>query len=254
MLDKMLDNLPSMISLFGALILSISVIYDLVFFITFGTGFSEMPTTLSDHLRSSLNWIPYAIFIIFAVLVVVMFTRRIEQYKTEEELIQTSSNPKFTARFRGSIKYIPWVIATSPIIKLLLCLEIQITEWVVYLAAYWILFIQFVFGHERIRQRTSYEFHIASILIPIFLIFIAIQGVTDAQEIKKGEGTQYVFDVGETQIVGTLARSFDKYFLIWDEDKKEIMLVSSNEVIQFYPQPEMDKSNSKIQPPHKTND
>ena len=245
----MLDRIPSLISLVGALILGSSVIYDYGFFYILGTDFSEMPTTLSDHLRSSLNWIPHTIFIIFVLFIYEIFTRRIEQYKTEEELIQTSPNPRFIAWFRGSTKYIFWLIAVAPIIPLLLGFEISIMEWGMYLSAYWFLFIQFIFGHERIKQRTSYEFLIASFLIPVFLMYIAVQGISDSQEIKQGDGTQYVFDLGETKVVGTLARSFEKYFLIWDESKKEIMLVNTSEVIQFYPQPETDRYNPRIQPP-----
>ena len=82
-----LEKLPALISVFAAFILGLSVVYDYGFFYILGTGFSEMPTTISDHLRSSLTWIPETIIVILAVVAIEMFNRRIEQGKTEEEII-----------------------------------------------------------------------------------------------------------------------------------------------------------------------
>ncbi len=58
-----------LISISGVLILSASVIYDYGYFFVFDVNIAEMPTTLSDHLRSSLNWIPEALFVILYMLV-----------------------------------------------------------------------------------------------------------------------------------------------------------------------------------------
>ena len=92
-----LEKLPALISVFAAFILGLSVVYDYGFFYILGTGFSEMPTTISDHLRSSLTWIPETIIVILAVVAIEMFNRRIEQGKTEEEIIQSSKEPKLLA-------------------------------------------------------------------------------------------------------------------------------------------------------------
>ena len=246
----MLNKLPSLISLFGALILGASVAYDYGFFYVLGTNFSEMPTTLSDHLRSSLNWIPVGIIIVFLFSAVEVFII------WWEKVIKKMIAERFSKLTRSLLKYAKWLmtliylyafvlIASVPLIKLLFDLDISIGEWTIYLISFWILFFRFIFEHEEIKQRISNEFRVAILVILSVVIFSGYLGASNAQEITEGGGTQYVFDLGETQIVGTLARSFEKNYLIWDKSEKEIKLVNVNEVIQFYPLPKTDNSDQK---------
>lgn len=249
-----LEKLPTLISLIAAFILSLSVVYDYGFFYILGTSFSEMPTTLSDHLRSSLAWIPDTIFVIFVVFVFEMFNRRIEQGKTEEEIIQSSSTPKFTAWVRDSPKY-P-IIALALLLSLTLWLypdlSIPLWYWQFSLIIIWFLLHSFLFGHERIIQRTSKEFLFASKWLPPILIFFVFNGAIAASNIKAGSGTKYVLTLDETEIIGTLARSFDKYYLIWDTEKESIRLVNTSKVSQFYPAPKTEESNQKRHPTAKS--
>jgi len=107
----MINKLPSLISVFGVLILSLSIVYDYGYFWVFGISFSELPTTFTDHMRSSLVWTPYAFMMIFVVFINELFQRRLEQGYTEEEIIVNSPNPKFTAWFRSSPMYLIAIIA-----------------------------------------------------------------------------------------------------------------------------------------------
>lgn len=159
-----LDKLPTLISVFAAFIVSLSVVYDYGFFYILGTSFSEMPTTLSDHLRSSLTWIPSTTILLFVVVVFEMLTRRIEQGMTEEEIIQSSPTPKFTAWFRDSPKYPAIVLALLLPLTLWLNPDLskQLQLWQFSLIIIWFFVHPFLFGHERIIQRTSKEFLFAS--------------------------------------------------------------------------------------------
>ncbi len=244
-----LEKLPALFSVFAALILGLSVVYDYGFFYILGTDFSEMPTTISDHLRSSLTWIPETIIVFFAVIAFEMFNRRIEQGKTEEEIIQSSPMPKFTAWFRASPKYPIIVIALSLPLTLWLNpdLSMQLQHWQFSLIIIWFLSHSYLFGHERIIQRTSKEFLFASKWLPLILIFFAFNGAIAASYIKAGSGTKYVLKLDETEIIGTLARSFDKYYLIWDKDKDSLLLVNTSKVSQLYPAPTT-KESKKRQP------
>ena len=246
----MLNKLPSLISLFGALILGASVAYDYGFFYVLGTNFSEMPTTLSDHLRSSLNWIPIGIIMVFLFStgeIIHIWLEKIMEKIIEKRFSKlTQSLLKYAKRLMNIIYLFTFVlIAAMPLIKSSFNLDISIGEWAIYLISFWILFFWYIFEHKKIRQRISDGFRIASYVIPIVLIICGYLGASNAQEITKGGGTQYVFDLGETKIVGTLARSFEKNYLIWDKDEKEIKLVNVIEVIQLYPQPETDNPDQK---------
>ncbi len=240
----MLDRIPSLISFFGAFILSASVVYDYWFFYMLGTNFSEMPTSLSDHLRSSLIWIPFALVLLCIALILAIFAVFRNQGMTKGGRIQKHSRSALDAASPFLFKYTPWVLALFPFIGLLSGVEITIQAWGTYLLFWWVWFSSFL-QDKGILENKSIGFHLAGLLIPFCLIWIAQKGMYDAQDIRGGDGTQYVFDVGGTKIVGALARSFDKYFLVWDKGKEEIVLVNTSEVIKFYPQSEVDKSNSK---------
>lgn len=243
--DLRLEKLPALISVFAAFILGLSVVYDYGFFYILGTGFSEMPTTISDHLRSSLTWIPETIIVISAVVAFEMFNRRIEQGKTEEEIIQSSPMPKFIAWFRASPKYLIIGLALLPPLTLWLDLDlsIQLWHWPFSLIIIWFVLHSFLFGHERIIQRTSKEFLLASKWLPPILIFFAFNGAIAASNIKAGSGTKYVLKLDERDIIGTLVRSFDKYYLIWNKDKDGILLVNTSKVSQLYPAPTTEEPN-----------
>ena len=51
--------------------------------------------------------------------------------------------------------------------------------------------------------------------------------------IKSGVGNEYVFKLEKRLVSGLLARSYDRYYLLWDKQKNEIKLLSSGKVISF---------------------
>ena len=244
----MLDKLPSLISLLGVFILGASVSYDFGFFYVLGTSFSEMPTTLSDHLRSSLNWIPIGIGASFLFFAIEIFFIWLEEVIKKKIIKPTSSQLKRAKWYMNLAYLFAFVLVVAiPSIKLLFNLDIAIGEWTVYAFFFWVLSFRFVFEHEKIKQQISNEFRVAILVIVSVVIFACYIGANNAQEITKGGGTEYVFDLRETQIVGTLARSFEKYHLIWDKNEKEIRLVNVSEVVQLYPQSKT--ANSDQNPP-----
>ncbi len=88
-----------------------SVLHDWVYFGRLGLRFSEVPTSLVDHARTALLWLPplgigMALFSVYELL-----TRRIEGGKTEDEIVAQSPNPKWAARFRRSGDVGPLVMA-----------------------------------------------------------------------------------------------------------------------------------------------
>lgn len=82
-------------------------------------------------------------------------------------------------------------------------------------------------------------------MLPPILIFFVFNGAIEASNIKTGSGTEYVLKLDETEIIGTLARSFDKYYLIWDKEKESIRLVNTSKVSQLYPAPKTEESMKK---------
>ena len=236
-----LDKLPIVISGFGAFILMLSITYDYGFFLSFGVGFSEIPTTISDHLRSSLNWIPTAIITFFLFYIFEMFNRRMEQGKTEEELINSSPCPKFTAWFRKLPKYFIIALALFPIVALYYDIKMPIHVWSLTAFIFWFIFHDFIFGHERILKDTSNEVYLMSRWMPFIIMIQIFHGVIMADTIKQGIGNEYILKSKNEQFSGILARAYEKYYLLWDKEKHEIKLISAREIISITSKKKIDK-------------
>lgn len=63
----------------------------------------------------------------------------------------------------------------------------------------------------------------------------AFQGATAAYTIKAGIGNEYILKSKDEHFSGILARSYEKYYLLWDKEKHEIKLISANEIISVSP-------------------
>ena len=232
---SILEKLPTLISIFSALVLTFSIVYDYGFFYILGVNFSEMPTTLSDHVRSSLTWIPNTMAMIFCVYVLELFNRRVEQGMTEDEIIQSSPMPKFTAWFRKSPNYLIIAVAIFVPITFFLDIELPLQAWQFSLIIIWFLMHNFFYSHERIRRETTLELYLVNRWLPAAIFFIAFQGAISANSIKSGVGNKYVFKLEKELVSGLLARSYDRSYLLWDKQKNEIKLLSSGKVISFKP-------------------
>lgn len=246
--ETLFSKLPTLISVLGALVLSLSIAYDYGYFLVFGVSFAEMPTTLSDHLRSSLTWIPSTLLVIFGVFILELFNRRVEQGMTEEEIIQSSPNPKFTAWFRDSLKYPIIAVALFAPLTLFLNIDLPIQAWQFSSIIIWFIIHNFLFGHKRIIERSTKEFYMLSRWIPAALIFVVFNGAIAANKIKEGNGSSYVIELEKAKITRVLARTFDKYYMLWDNEKETVALLSTGKVVSLYPEPVNKEANKKIQP------
>ena len=244
--ESFLNKLPIFISAFGTLVLILSITYDYGYFMVFGISFSEMPTTLSDHLRSSLVWVPSTLRAIFALISIELFNRRVEQGKTEEEIIQASPNPQFTAWFRDSPKYPIIAVAIFSPIAFIFNINVPLQALQLSLIIIWFIFHNFIFSHERMLERTPKEFILFSRWIPAIFIYVVFNGAIAANNIKEGKGKQFIFELKERKIEGVIVRAFEKYYLIWNENKN-IKFINSREVVSLYPDNIENKSNKKTQ-------
>lgn len=233
MKTNIIEKTPILLSAFGALILILSIAYDYGFYLGIGVKFSEMPTTLSDHLRSSLNWAPIALISMFILYIFEMFNQRIEQGMTEEEIIQTSPNPKFTAWFRKSPIYLIAALALFPFVALYFDIDLPLPMWLLTAIFLWSVLHSFIFSHERILENYTYESYLISRWFPIIICIQVFQGAIAANYIKSGSGIEYILDSKDKQYTGIIARSYEKYFMLWNTQTNEVQLISADEIISI---------------------
>lgn len=99
---KLVEDLGKFAGVFTSALLVLSTAYDLSFLYALGLTFEELPTTLADHVRSAIVWVPRALLYVAGFAVYEMLMRRVEGGLTEEELIVSSRNPRFMRVFRRS--------------------------------------------------------------------------------------------------------------------------------------------------------
>ena len=173
-----LDSLSKVVGLVTGITLIGSVVYDWAYFYALELSFSDIPTTIADHMRSALNWIPNAVFVVGIIICIELFLTRFEQGMTEEQLISTSSHPKFTAWFRKS-PAIPIIIMAVLIPVLYILFGHSFSSGLGFSSIIlWFLFSSWVNSHPRIMEKRSMELRFAIKWLPPVLIWIASMGYT----------------------------------------------------------------------------
>jgi len=95
------EQLGTLIGLTSGALLILSVFYDFSFLLALDLTFEDVPTTISDHVRSAIVWAPRVGGMMLAFYMYDMFMRRVEGGRTEKEIIASSSTPKFTKALRA---------------------------------------------------------------------------------------------------------------------------------------------------------
>lgn len=240
---NIIEKVPFLLGLASALILALSITYDYGFLVWLGLSYSEVPSTLSDHLRSSLIWLPSAVVGFFFIMTIELFNRRIEQGMTEEEIISSSSTPGFTAWFRDSPKYPIYAFAFFAPITPFLDIDFPLQAWMFAVIILWFIFHRFLFNHPRIIERLNYLLYLATRYVPALGIFVLFSGAIAAEKLP--EGKEFIFETSKETIHGVLARSYENHYLIWSKEQDDMMIISASRVNRYYPAPEKSNNSSK---------
>jgi len=80
--EGLLDSISSTLPLLGGSALVLSISYDFFFLNAIGLNFIVVPTTLSDHVRSSIIWIPFALGSLFMIFAASALTSPISTMRT----------------------------------------------------------------------------------------------------------------------------------------------------------------------------
>ena len=148
-----LERTAALVAVIVPLGLAISFAYDWGFFSALGLRFADAPTTIPDHLRTWLVWSPAIIPAVVAFLALELFTRRIEQGRTEDEIAALSPNPALTKRFRTlPWKLIRWMCVIFLVAWILVGYNLLFTLTV---TMCWLWFMEWVFSHPRVLRRHS---------------------------------------------------------------------------------------------------
>ena len=227
------DSLGKAVGLISSFSLLCSIAYDWGFLYALGLSFSDIPTSLADHVRSTLNWLPLAFATVSVVFIFELFTMRIEQGMTEEEIIESSPNPKFTRKFRNSPTILIATIAILILISYLLFGRPFFGGLSFSLIILWFCFSYFVNKHPRILQRRSSALRFVIHWLPpviIFMVFLGYNGAISIQNKSNLAHKVYLKDSSSEPINVNLIRLFDKGILIKAQKEDSIVFVGWDSV------------------------
>lgn len=108
----LMEQVGKAVAVVASLLLVVSVFFDYSYLLAIGLSFDEIPSSLSEHVRSAILWAPKLLLTALGFLMYELFLRRVEGGKTETELIATSPAPRFTRAFRKSGDLIIPVVGT----------------------------------------------------------------------------------------------------------------------------------------------
>jgi hypothetical protein len=224
-------------SLIGGALLLLSVFYDFSFLAALHLHFSEVPTTISDHIRSAIVWVPQVGGMVLLFFLYELLMRRVEGGKTEDELIASSPNPKFTKNFRASAD------ALFPIIGL-----ISITIWLVFGSSYNGLYLVFIMlwgflsssvvSHARLGQPFNRLTARLFVIIPIAAAIVGSFGYGEGERLLAAKDANWEVTVADAdkrtayQVVGI--RRFESVVIVVDMQKKILLYPAASIVSAKY--------------------
>jgi len=190
-----------------------SLLYDWGYYAALELSFADIPSSLTDHARSTLIWVPAILGGFIPYFIFEVFTRRIERGMTEEEI--TSTSPKWIKKFRASPQKLIFYSSFIFAIAYVLMGDIFFNFAILAAIVLWISFAEWSQSHPRIEARRSLHVRLAIIILPAIGILLFSYGRSDAiKAYLAAPNTAFSLSGRNVPIEATVLRYFDKGMLI----------------------------------------
>jgi len=169
------EQVGKAVAVIASLLLVISVFFDYSFLLAIGLSFDEIPSSLSEHVRSAILWAPKLLLTALAFFMYELFLRRVEGGKSEEELIASSPTPRFTRAFRKSGDLVIPVVGTLvALVGPFLSSDLQ-WAYVLFVLLWGFLALS-VINHARLGTSLSGLRARLFVIVPILLSLVGLHG------------------------------------------------------------------------------
>jgi len=212
-LPTWIDSSGKAVGVIAAASLASSIVYDWGFYYALNLSFSELPTSLTDHIRSSLVWAPVVAFTAFLVTIYELLTSRMEGGMTEKEIIESSADPERTRKMRSRPYKFMTIVAVIILFSYILFGESFSKGLPLSLILVWFSFSSWANRHPRILERRPPALLFMIHWIPAFIIWMAFAGYNDARGQIKAEQPRHIVCLKEapqavlrTNVVRSLER------------------------------------------------
>lgn len=224
-----------LLTMVATLCVALSVVFDWGYLTALELTFSEVPTSLSDHTRSAILWLPLAASLFPLAIVASLFSAQIDAKDVREA---KSRGEDISAYVTNDAKSARWVLAIFSVIAFLLWLAFgyRARSFLVMAAlAVWVLVVVRATPHDYLGIRLSMLFRFSLVVLPIipFSLYVAgynsgREGISPDQQFGtinvRGSGGQY-------QLKANVVRLFEKTAIVIVENHN-ILLLKPDDIIQ----------------------
>lgn len=160
-----------------------SFFYDWGLLGTLGISYSDAPTSISDHMRTGLVWLPTAIITVAIVTIIEFLTIRIEGGRTEEEIINQSANPSRIWKIRNSPYIFLGIMGPIAVLFWILFGDIYFSQTLYFgLTVCWVTLSIWILVHPVLKTRYSKLFKVLFVSWPLIPLVFFYQGKQAANE------------------------------------------------------------------------
>jgi hypothetical protein len=235
--DKVLDTVAKGTGVLAVMALVLSVIYDWGFYYALNLGFIEVPTSIGDHIRSGLIWLPKALFAFFVGFAIEFMNRRIERGLTEEEIIKSSRNPERLRKFRRGPSVLFRILALTTVALFLLVGDVYRGLLPLSIIICWAMFSEWVNNAPLLKVRrseaTRWLFH----WLPMVFFFVFFMGYNNASDLVSKDIPQFKLSLNESkgEVGVNILRQIERGTLVINPNSERMTFYPWSDVTKLEP-------------------
>lgn len=226
--QSILEVGAKLLALIATLCVALSVVFDWGYLTALELTFSEVPTSLSDHTRSAVLWLPLVVSVFPLAIVASLFSAQLDAKDMREA---KSKGEDIATYIKNDAKNARWLLAIFSIIGVLLWLAFgyRARSFLVMAAlAVWVLVVVRATPHDYLGIRLSMFFRFSLVVLPIIPFGLYMAGYNSGREgispdqqfgtiTVRGSGNQY-------QLKANVVRIFEKTAIVVDGNRKALLL------------------------------
>ena len=218
---KELSNLGGIVAAATAISLCASIAYDWGYFRALGIAFGEAPTSIADHARTGLIVLPGVAVAGIGLLLLELFTRRVEDGMSEEELVSSSADPERTAMSRvRPARFIFWTAVVGGLMWAFLGV---VKGLFLAVPVLWFAIMSWVFRHPRLGNALPKSLMMAIFWAPPIFVCLHLYGYAVARSDYMPQPATHRIHVVSASLSngpfdGQLMRAFGQWNLVKDLD------------------------------------
>lgn len=250
MTDEKLQVLKSNWQDISISLLLASLTYDFFYYFKLGLTFPDIPTSIVDHLRSSLEWLPPIVLILLFQFFMELVFRKTEKGMTIDELnkkIATTKYPRLNNLFHHGYKKLSYCLLTIfPLVTFLLFGENVILhplQLPIAAVLIWISLYRWISSFPRFVTFFNSEQRVFIYYLFMFIFFLSTYGYSqasfDVKNIINGKKHIVLFLKVNDLPNKAVLKFVEKGAITFDKEIKEI---------SFYPWKEIQKIQYETKP------